>query len=247
VLMNRTHGNPETQRFHIPCMMNKMLEHLQVRGKCEDGILRIAGSREEADTAKRQFDSGNAVDLYNTPIHVIGDLIKSFIREIPGSLFDIRRLDDWLALAGIESLADRTDAIAKLVSKLDAPRRALICVLFSVLFDLTKSSVANRMTCDNMAKVITPTVMALHDCTFDQHKIFAALNLLTGIVETMIEHHAMVFGAKPHYTLQFTINMQKASKLRGGTSDTRKIKKIVAHGPSGSTKTIGGKHICRPR
>jgi hypothetical protein len=101
----------ETKQFHVPVFVNKALEHLRIRGVREEGMLRIAASREETIMLKNQLNNNVPVDLYATSIHAIGDLLKAFVRELPGSLLDQAFYDRWMAIGDLESVTDRASQI----------------------------------------------------------------------------------------------------------------------------------------
>lgn len=71
--------------------------------------------------------------------------MKSFVREIPGSLFDCTRWDRWMAIADIEDTKARSIQLRELLIELDMNRRAMITVLFFFIKELVRNHKHTRM------------------------------------------------------------------------------------------------------
>lgn len=121
------------RQLAVPLVVNKMVEHLMVRGVKEEGFLRVAASREETESFKHLMNNGSQVDFYKISVHAIGDLLKSFVREVPGSLFEASKVDRWMAIADLENTQQRAQQCKNLLLELDHNNRAFITILFKLL------------------------------------------------------------------------------------------------------------------
>lgn len=144
---------------------------------------------------------------YKPSIHCVGDLLKSFVRELPNSLFDLTRLKDWMEVADVESLNLRARRCKAIVDTLDVHRRAVITVLFTFLHEVARFSKHSRMDAANLARVFAPNVLAQpNDEKFDPIKEMIVIPKVTTIVETMVQCYDVVFcELKNKYCLLRTI------------------------------------------
>lgn len=135
-----------------------------------------------------------SADSYKPSIHCVGDLLKSFVRELPNSLFDLARMKEWMEAADIESLNMRARRCKAIVDSLDVHRRAVITVLFTFLHEVARFSKHSRMDASNLARVFAPNVLAQpNDEKFDPIKEMIVIPKVTTIVETMVQSYDVVF------------------------------------------------------
>jgi hypothetical protein len=191
----------------VPLIVNKMIEHLLLRAVKEEGFLRIAASRDETDSFKQMINNGEAVDFYKISVHAIGDLLKSFVRDIPGSLFEASKMDRWMAIADLEPAATRAQQCKNLLLELDHNNRALITILFRLLNQVRKKQVqivvnccnknwkvvlnkgSNKMDVINVGRVFAPNILVPRDAIMSM----TCIPKVAIIVETLITHHTLIF------------------------------------------------------
>lgn len=159
VLMRQQAALRDSEHMCIPMTWNKLLEHLSIRGRMVEGILRMASSRDETDAIKRVLNAGQAPDLYSVSVHSLGDLLKSLVRELPEGLLSYALWADWMKVADQEREIARAQQCKGLLERLDVARQAAVTVLFAFLKEITKYSQHNRMTASNLAKVWAPNMV----------------------------------------------------------------------------------------
>ncbi len=196
------------RQLAVPLVVNKMVEHLMVRGVKEEGFLRLAASREETDNFKALMNSGSQVDFYKASVNAIGDLLKSFVREVPGSLFEASKLDRWLAIADLEAPQVRAQQCKNLLLELDHNNRAFITILFKLLkqvnfdflfdcsviqnvlfFKVVINKATNKMDGNNVARVLAPNILTAENDIASMTMI----PKVATIVETLLSHHDFIF------------------------------------------------------
>jgi len=204
--------NRKVATMCVPILLNKLIEHLQVRGCKEEGVLRLAASREEVDMLKEQLERDAAApDLYATGIHVIGDVLKHFVRELPGSLFDSSKWDRWMAIAEVEKADQRAKLCKALLLELEHSNRAFITVLFHMMTLVVQKRKQTKMDAVNLSRVMAPNFLRDPDPVRE----YAAIPKVSVIVETMITHYAVVFREMGlQYRVVDTINYRKAAQSR---------------------------------
>jgi hypothetical protein len=196
----------------VPILVNKLVEHLQVRGCKEEGVLRLAASREDTEKLKQQLEHDvTAPDLYATSIHVIGDVLKHFIRELPNSLFDASKWDRWMAIAEVEKAEERAKQCKGLLLELEHSNRAFITVLFHLMALMVQKKKLTKMDAVNLSRVMAPNLLRDPDPVRE----YSAIPKVSIIVETMITHYAVVFREMDlQYRIVNTINYRKAAQSR---------------------------------
>jgi len=204
--------NRKVATMCVPILVNKLIEHLQVRGCKEEGVLRLAASREEVDKLKEQLERDAAApDLYATGIHVIGDVLKHFVRELPDSLFDSSKWDRWMAIAKVEKSDQRAKQCKELLLELEHSSRALITVLFHMMTLVVQKKKQTKMDAVNLSRVMAPNLLRDPDPVRE----YEAIPKVSIIVETMITHYAVVFREMSlQYRIVDTINYRKAAQSR---------------------------------
>lgn len=210
-LMARQATEKSLNPCHIPLPVNKLIEHVIIRGGREEGMLRIAASRDETDHIKQLLNNNKPVDLYAVNIHAIGDLLKSFIRDIPGGLLDSSKWDRWMAIAELESAEERSSQCKEVILELEHNNRALITVLFNMLHEMLRYERYTRMDANNLSKVFAPNVLQ----SADNMAALASIPKVAAIVATLITHYETIFRElKVQHPLVVTIDAKKAAALR---------------------------------
>ncbi len=196
----------------VPIVVNKLIEHLQIRGCKEEGVLRLAASREESYRVKQQLCDGcQAPDLYGVGVHVIGDVLKHFVREVPNSLLDKSKWDRWMAIADLENADVRAKQCKALLLELDHTNRALVTVLFHLMTLIVQKAKYTKMDANNLARVMAPNLLR----DDDPLKECSAMSKIILLVETMITHFGLVFREMGmQYRVVNTINHKKAAQGR---------------------------------
>lgn len=217
-------GDLRFKDLHVPHMANKLIEHVTIRGIKEEGILRLAASHDETDRLKQTINAGGQPDLYATSIHVIGDLLKGFLRDLPGSLLDSSKWDRWMAIAELDNVKERVVQCKALLLELDHNNRALITVLFKMFAEIARWKRYNKMDAVNLSKVFAPNVLQQASDKFDAVGQLSSIPRVACLVETLIVHYGVIFKElmvqHPPVT---TVNIKKAAAARSSkaTSSVR--------------------------
>jgi len=220
----------------VPILVNKLVEHLQVRGCKEEGVLRLAASREETEKLKQQLEHDvTAPDLYATSIHVIGDVLKHFIRELPNSLFDASKWDRWMSIADIEKAEERARQCKALLLELEHSNRALITVLFHLMALMVQKKKLTKMDAVNLSRVMAPNLLRDPDPVRE----YSAIPKVSIIAETMITHYAVVFREMDvQYRMVNTINYRKAAQSRPSKKGAAAMRSAPPPPPPRSSATV---------
>ena len=139
----------------VPHLMKRCIEEIESRGLEEEGIYRISGSDKEIRILKKKFLSGDPnIELSELDIHVVCGTLKDFLRSLTDPLIPTNM---WHTVTQAASSTDY-EGFHMLISSLPS---ANIACLTSFITHLQKVVMveANKMTRDNLGKILGPTVI----------------------------------------------------------------------------------------
>ena len=135
----------------IACLM----EHIN-----EEGLFRISGSSSKIKRLKYVFDTGfqlEDLEEFNEP-HAVAGTLKCYLRELPEPLLTYALYHEWIGASKIEP-QQRLQALWQVVQKLPKANLANLKYLIRFLLHLSKSSEFNRMSPQNIAIAVAPSLM----------------------------------------------------------------------------------------
>lgn len=171
----------------VPSICYRCLDYLNRTGAVyEEGIFRLSGSASSIRQLKDRFNSVYDVDLFDSPlrpdIHTVAGLLKTYLRELPNSVFGGRSYSD---LQSLVSQAGGSPNAANICMMRDFVRDSRkvskvnydFCVtIFGFLRTVISKSSTNKMNLKNVCIVFVPTlnisVDILSACLTDYDCIF---------------------------------------------------------------------------
>uniref|UniRef100_UPI0037E8D688 T cell activation RhoGTPase activating protein b isoform X2 n=1 Tax=Semicossyphus pulcher TaxID=241346 RepID=UPI0037E8D688 len=169
----------------LPKPVAEMLLLLRKRGPSTEGVFRKNGNNKNMRELKEQLNGGLEVDLESQPVVLIVGLLKSFLKELPGSLLVSELYDTWMMALDNEDIQQRAAEIRKVVDKLPAANKLLLQHLVCVLHHILESADTNKMDAYNLAVCTAPTLLQL-DCSLQDQQ--EKLNKVTELTQFLIEH-----------------------------------------------------------
>lgn len=135
-----------------------------MHGLYTEGIYRKSGvnSRIRELRANMSSDVGNApgaVDFDDYNIHVLANVLKLYLRDMPEPLLTFDRYDDFLRTSELSETADRVSTLMSLIKKLPPPHHALLERLIFHLALVAHQEKNNRMSASSLAIVFAPCVL----------------------------------------------------------------------------------------
>ncbi|XP_044314941.1 rho GTPase-activating protein 92B [Drosophila rhopaloa] len=135
-----------------------LLEH----GLEEEGLLRVGC----ASTKLRRMKHALEAQHVKTPLpldyqdpHVIGSILKLYLRELPEPLLTYGLYKDFIRIAERHSEAERKTEIKAILSKLPKENYANLRYLTRFLAHVQQRSVHNKMSSQNLAIVMSPNML----------------------------------------------------------------------------------------
>ncbi|OBA22218.1 Rho GTPase activation protein, partial [Metschnikowia bicuspidata var. bicuspidata NRRL YB-4993] len=175
----------------VPSICFRCLDFLTRTGAIyEEGIFRMSGSAAAIRSLKEIFNTRFDVDLFDTPlkpdIHTVSGLLKTYLRELPGSLFGDATYCDLQNIVTTRINQIPQSEISLMIrnflrdsSNIDEIHYNFCLVIFGFLRSVIANSSRNKMSLKNVCIVFVPTlnisVDILSICLVDYDFIFGDL------------------------------------------------------------------------
>lgn len=193
----RTEADSRTQLFgqalckicpddsSLPKPVTELLVLLRKKGPTTEGVFRKPCNSKKMRDVREQLNSGAEVDLDDQPVVLLVGLLKSFLKELPGSLLLSDLYDKWMIALDIQDTQQQSLEITKVVEDLPGPNKLLLQHLICVLHHILESADTNKMDAHNLAVCIGPTLLQLDDTPLDeqQEKMKKAAELTQFLLE----------------------------------------------------------------
>ncbi|XP_074541290.1 T cell activation RhoGTPase activating protein b [Halichoeres trimaculatus] len=167
----------------LPKPVTEMLLLLRKRGPSTEGVFRKSGNSKNMKEIREKLNSGLEVDLEGQAVFLLAGLLKSFLRELPGSLLVSDLYADWVVALDTEDTQQRATEINQVVDKLPALNKLLLQHLTCVLHHIHQSADINKMDAYNLAVCIAPTLLLL-DGSQDELRLKKVTELTQFLIES---------------------------------------------------------------
>ncbi|XP_047430312.1 T cell activation RhoGTPase activating protein b [Mugil cephalus] len=169
----------------LPRPVMEMLGLLRKRGPSTEGVFRKACNSKNLKDIREQLNCGAEVEMEVQPVVLLVGLLKSFLKELPGSLLVSELYDKWMAALENADAQQRALEITKVTDDLPGPNKLLLQHLICVFHHIHKNAKANKMDANNLAVCIGPTLLLLDDTPLDerQEKMKKASDLTQYLIE----------------------------------------------------------------
>lgn len=150
----------EDNTVKIPVKIEQLIVKIEMHGLYTEGLYRKSGVNSKIKELKMKMsDPKGEIDyeLYN--VHVLANVLKSFLRETPEPLLTYDRYDDFLRASELSETTDRVSTMMSLIKKLPAAHHALLERLIFHLALVAQREPFNRMSASSLAIVFAPCVL----------------------------------------------------------------------------------------
>ncbi|KAM8888951.1 rho GTPase-activating protein 44-like [Synchiropus picturatus] len=203
-----------------PCYGKPLEEHLTLSGRdiafpieacvtmlleCgmqEEGLFRIAPSASKLKKLKASLDCGVLdVQEYSADPHAIAGALKSYLRELPEPLMTFELYNDWIQASNIPDQDKRLQALQSACEKLPAVNSNNFKYLIKFLSKLTEHQDVNKMTPGNIAIVLGPNLLWMHDEGNITEMMTTVSLQIVGIIEPIIQHADWFFPGEIEFNV----------------------------------------------
>lgn len=146
----------------IPIQIEQLITKIEIHGLYAEGLYRKSGVNSKIKELKAKMsENPNSTemdfDCYN--VHVLTNVLKSFLREMPEPLLTFDRYDDFLRAADLSDTSDRVQTLLSLIKKIPVTHHALLERLVFHLALVAQREQYNRMSASSLAIVFAPCVL----------------------------------------------------------------------------------------
>ncbi|XP_029311839.1 rho GTPase-activating protein 44-like isoform X3 [Cottoperca gobio] len=203
-----------------PCYGKSLEEHLALSGRdiafpieacvtmlleCgmqEEGLFRIAPSASKLKKLKASLDCGVLdVQEYSADPHAIAGALKSYLRELPEPLMTYELYNDWIQASNIQDQDKRLQALLNACEKLPPANNNNFKYLIKFLSKLTDDQDLNKMTPGNIAIVLGPNLLWMHNEGNVTEMMTTVSLQIVGIIEPIIQHADWFFPGEIEFNV----------------------------------------------
>lgn len=164
-----------------------------MHGLYTEGIYRKSGVSSKIKELKikmSEMPSCAELDYETYNIHVLANVLKSFLREMPEPLLSFDRYDDFLRASELSESTDRVSTLMSLIKKLPPSHHALLERLVFHLALVAQREQFNRMSASSLAIVFSPCVLRTNRIVPAQDSL-NDIGRQTKCIETLITQKMM--------------------------------------------------------
>lgn len=203
-----------------PCYGKPLEEHLALSGRdiafpieacvtmlleCgmqEEGLFRVAPSASKLKKLKASLDCGVLdVQEYSADPHAIAGALKSYLRELPEPLMTYELYNDWIQASNIQDQDKRLQALLNACEKLPPANNNNFKYLIKFLSKLTEYQDVNKMTPGNIAIVLGPNLLWMHNEGNITEMMTTVSLQIVGIIEPVIQHADWFFPGEIEFNV----------------------------------------------
>ncbi|XP_061741784.1 T cell activation RhoGTPase activating protein b isoform X2 [Nerophis ophidion] len=170
----------------LPKPIADLLLLLRKRGPSTEGVFRKPCNNKNMKDIRDRLNAGLEVDLEAQPVVLLVGLLKSFLKELPGSLLVSELYEEWMVALRHVDVQQRRLALRRVVDKLPPPNRLLLQRLACVFHHVLESAQVNKMDAYNLAVCTAPTLLRLEVTPLHQQKEMTLK--VTELTQFLMEH-----------------------------------------------------------
>lgn len=190
-LLRREAGDTDPPAGAIPRVISQCLAEIETRGLREVGIYRIAGANSEINHLKDAFNRGEYPLTESTDINAVCDVVKSWFRVLPGSVFPPTSYYAVIEAMKLDTLDARLNEIRTVVQSLPPMNYDLLKRICEHLEHVNDFEEHNNMTADALAIVFSPNLLRAPRNDFQM--ILANMGHTHKLVHALITHFNVIF------------------------------------------------------
>lgn len=146
----------------IPIQIEQLITKIEIHGLYAEGIYRKSGVNSKIKELKAKMSenpNSTEMDFDSYNVHVLTNVLKSFLREMPEPLLTFDRYDDFLRAADLSDTTDRVQTLLSLIKKIPLTHHALLERMVFHLALVAQREQYNRMSASSLAIVFAPCVL----------------------------------------------------------------------------------------
>ncbi|KAH8592960.1 hypothetical protein B0O99DRAFT_516827 [Bisporella sp. PMI_857] len=180
------------ENSHIPSVIIKCIEAVELRGMDTEGIYRKTGGSGQVKQIQEGFDKDQDFDISDPEIDItaVTSVLKQYFRKLPNPLLTFDVYDRVLESTSVENKRERCAHLRKTFNMLPSRHRDCLEFLVFHLVRVADRQKENLMTPKNLAVVFAPTIM--RDTSLERE--MSDMHAKNNAIEFVIENSDEIFG-----------------------------------------------------
>uniref|UniRef100_A0A6B2L232 Rho-GAP domain-containing protein n=1 Tax=Arcella intermedia TaxID=1963864 RepID=A0A6B2L232_9EUKA len=179
----------------IPKILRQLTECIRSDRCIKEGLFRLSGNQTQIHQLKDKYDQGVYEDLKAVDCHVVTNILKLFLRELPEPLVTfslyLPLLDIASSMNSDHDIQPKIAELRYLLHTLPSSHFKVLHYLCSFLSDISKRAEITKMGAINLAIVFASNVMRPEQ---ESEGNSFALERLQTLMRTFINHVSELFG-----------------------------------------------------
>ncbi|XP_043118195.1 T cell activation RhoGTPase activating protein a [Puntigrus tetrazona] len=171
-----------------PKAVMDILTLLLRKGLYIEGVFRKAGNARALREIKAQLNDGIEVDLKEQSVFLLADLVKDFLRHLPGSLLMEEKCKSWMTAMEKEGEDQKLAEIKMVINTLPEPNIQLLKHFMVLLYHISENAETNKMVSINLAKCVSPNLLQTDVGNLEK------MEEVTKLTEFLIDNCPQIFG-----------------------------------------------------
>ncbi|GFR76566.1 unconventional myosin-IXb [Elysia marginata] len=144
----------------IPSLCERLMSTIERTGLYVEGIYRKSGAAPKIKELRAALEAdGENVDLEEYQVHVLTNILKQFLRNLPEPLLTHTLHDDFLRCTEIKDEREMVKSLFDVIKKLPRPNFDLFERLVFHLVTVTRHADSNKMSPNALAVVFAPVLL----------------------------------------------------------------------------------------
>ncbi|XP_064603445.1 uncharacterized protein LOC135468899 isoform X2 [Liolophura sinensis] len=184
----------------LPKSVMALLSLLCRRGPSTQGILRKSANEKAKRELKQRLDEGEDCITEVTSVHVVGALVKDYLRSLPESLLLEDQYDNWVSADDITNSNEKINFIRQLTRQLPTCNLVLLKHLMCILYYIDKHSESNSMDAYNLSICMAQSMLRSKGTGTVQPEQAKKAN---SVIQFLIENCVEIFGEEVKMLLEY--------------------------------------------
>ncbi|KAH6659793.1 hypothetical protein BKA67DRAFT_28952 [Truncatella angustata] len=180
------------EKRHIPCVVTRCIEEVELRGMDMEGIYRKTGGNSQVKMIQEGFDKNENFDISDPDLDItaVTSVLKQYFRKLPMPLLTYDVYDRILEVNSIADTEEKCDHLRKTFNLLPQKHRDCLEFLMFHLVRVAQRERENLMSPKNLAVVFAPTIM--RDKTIERE--MTDMHVKNLAVQFIIENSQTIFS-----------------------------------------------------
>ncbi|KAI9824396.1 MAG: Rho-type gtpase-activating protein [Thelocarpon impressellum] len=182
----------DAERRHIPGVVTRCIEEVELRGMDVEGIYRKTGGNSQVKAIQEGFERSDDYDISDPCLDItaVTSVLKQYLRRLPTPLLTYDIYDPMLESNSILDEEKRALAMRTAVQQLPQKHRDCLEFLVFHLARVATREKENLMTPKNLAVVFAPTIM--RDTSLERE--MSDMHAKNAAIQFLIENNKFIFA-----------------------------------------------------